>query len=172
MPGVKYGYCSSCKCIKPPRSHHCNILGKCVLEMDHFCPWMNNCVSIIIIIIIIIIPLLLLIIIILILYYYYIIHNKIVQVGYKNYRYFINFLIYMSIGAFYLIFITATPFLLLNNHERSKLYFSNHMETSCIVYTFTLALSAFVSVLILLIWHIYLFLTNQVYYNFLNFFMY
>lgn len=44
-PGVSYRFCRHCKLIKPPRAHHDSISGKCVLAMDHYCPWMNNCVG-------------------------------------------------------------------------------------------------------------------------------
>lgn len=44
-PAVSYRYCRHCDCIKPPRAHHDSISGKCVLHMDHFCPWMSNCVG-------------------------------------------------------------------------------------------------------------------------------
>lgn len=37
--------CTKCDCVKPPRAHHCSICGKCVLAMDHHCPWMNNCIG-------------------------------------------------------------------------------------------------------------------------------
>lgn len=27
------------------RTHHCHISEKCVLKMDHYCPWIGNCVG-------------------------------------------------------------------------------------------------------------------------------
>lgn len=38
-------WCAPCQKFKPPRSHHCKELGDCVVRMDHFCPWVNNCVG-------------------------------------------------------------------------------------------------------------------------------
>ncbi|TIA87290.1 hypothetical protein E3P99_03257 [Wallemia hederae] len=38
-------YCRSCAVYKPPRAHHCSRSGRCVLRMDHYCPWMNNCIG-------------------------------------------------------------------------------------------------------------------------------
>ncbi|TIA68864.1 hypothetical protein E3P91_03883 [Wallemia ichthyophaga] len=38
-------YCRSCHVYKPPRAHHCSKSGRCVLRMDHYCPWMNNCIG-------------------------------------------------------------------------------------------------------------------------------
>jgi hypothetical protein len=30
---------------KPDRAHFCKVLSSCVLKMDHFCPWLNNCIG-------------------------------------------------------------------------------------------------------------------------------
>ncbi|KAH6927632.1 hypothetical protein HPB50_006337 [Hyalomma asiaticum] len=35
------GCCKPCGLVKPDRCHHCS---RCVLKMDHHCPWFNNCV--------------------------------------------------------------------------------------------------------------------------------
>ena len=132
-PAVAYRYCKICKCIKPPRSHHCSISGKCILNMDHFCPWMNNCV------------------------------------GYSNYRYFLLFLIYLCFGAMYVMALTLPLFFTL--HRNRKTFMKSFSEETMIVTSFTLALSAFISVALLLIWHLYLSFTNQVHTLLLLFFI-
>jgi palmitoyltransferase len=38
-------FCSACHNYKPDRAHHCRELGRCVLKMDHFCPWVGGIVS-------------------------------------------------------------------------------------------------------------------------------
>jgi len=38
-------WCSKCNAPKPERAHHCHVCKKCVLAMDHHCPWMANCVG-------------------------------------------------------------------------------------------------------------------------------
>lgn len=32
-------WCSQCSNWKPDRAHHCSSSGRCILKMDHFCPW-------------------------------------------------------------------------------------------------------------------------------------
>uniref|UniRef100_F6UMH6 Palmitoyltransferase n=1 Tax=Ciona intestinalis TaxID=7719 RepID=F6UMH6_CIOIN len=36
-------FCQVCQGYKPPRAHHCRKCERCVLKMDHHCPWINNC---------------------------------------------------------------------------------------------------------------------------------
>lgn len=38
-------WCRKCNRGKPPLTHHCSICKKCVLKMDHHCPWMATCVG-------------------------------------------------------------------------------------------------------------------------------
>ena len=38
-------WCRVCNNVKPPICHHCSVCNTCVLRMDHHCPWMNNCVG-------------------------------------------------------------------------------------------------------------------------------
>jgi palmitoyltransferase len=37
--------CKKCISPKPPRTHHCSVCDKCVLKMDHHCPWINGCIG-------------------------------------------------------------------------------------------------------------------------------
>eukprot|EP00698_Gefionella_okellyi_P012511 TRINITY_DN3379_c0_g1_i2.p1 TRINITY_DN3379_c0_g1~~TRINITY_DN3379_c0_g1_i2.p1 ORF type:complete len:291 (-),score=8.26 TRINITY_DN3379_c0_g1_i2:46-918(-) len=43
--GDSWRYCRKCGVHKPPRAHHCSSCKRCVLKMDHHCPWVNNCVG-------------------------------------------------------------------------------------------------------------------------------
>lgn len=36
-------YCQRCRLIKPDRCHHCSLCNRCVLKMDHHCPWYPLC---------------------------------------------------------------------------------------------------------------------------------
>ena len=38
-------YCKMCDVYKPDRTHHCHILKTCVLVMDHYDPYLLNCVG-------------------------------------------------------------------------------------------------------------------------------
>ncbi|KAJ1607438.1 palmitoyltransferase-like protein [Cryptosporidium canis] len=37
--------CTKCGAIKYPRTHHCSICNRCILNMDHHCPWIGQCVG-------------------------------------------------------------------------------------------------------------------------------
>lgn len=38
-------FCQKCNFDKPDRAHHCRVCKKCILKMDHHCPWLNNCIG-------------------------------------------------------------------------------------------------------------------------------
>jgi hypothetical protein len=38
-------YCAKCLIRKPKRAHHCGVCQRCVVRMDHHCPWIANCVG-------------------------------------------------------------------------------------------------------------------------------
>lgn len=38
-------YCKKCQFKKPDRAHHCSTCKRCVLKMDHHCPWLATCVG-------------------------------------------------------------------------------------------------------------------------------
>ena len=46
QPKVGPRVCPKCSTLKPPTSHHCRTCMRCVVKMDHHCPWVNNCVAI------------------------------------------------------------------------------------------------------------------------------
>ncbi|KAI6102349.1 zf-DHHC-domain-containing protein [Pisolithus croceorrhizus] len=35
-------WCRKCWAPKPERTHHCSLCGRCVLKMDHHCPWLGG----------------------------------------------------------------------------------------------------------------------------------
>lgn len=43
--GLAFRYCVKCSVWKPDRCHHCLTCNKCVLRMDHHCPWFASCVG-------------------------------------------------------------------------------------------------------------------------------
>ncbi|KAH6601842.1 hypothetical protein BASA61_001735 [Batrachochytrium salamandrivorans] len=38
--------CRKCEFPKPARAHHCTICKRCIMKMDHHCPWIHNCVGV------------------------------------------------------------------------------------------------------------------------------
>lgn len=42
---TSYRYCPKCQVWKPDRCHHCSTCKKCVLRMDHHCPWFATCIG-------------------------------------------------------------------------------------------------------------------------------
>lgn len=38
-------HCKWCLMYKPDRAHHCRVCKRCVLRMDHHCPWVYNCIG-------------------------------------------------------------------------------------------------------------------------------
>jgi hypothetical protein len=38
-------FCQKCEFLKPDRAHHCSICQRCILKMDHHCPWLANCIG-------------------------------------------------------------------------------------------------------------------------------
>lgn len=38
-------YCLICHLFKPERCHHCSTCKRCVLGMDHHCPWLATCIG-------------------------------------------------------------------------------------------------------------------------------
>lgn len=43
--GLAFRYCVKCSVWKPDRCHHCLTCNRCVLRMDHHCPWFASCVG-------------------------------------------------------------------------------------------------------------------------------
>ena len=40
------GWCHRCGCYKPPRAHHDSVTNRCIVKMDHYCPWTNNAIGV------------------------------------------------------------------------------------------------------------------------------
>merc|ERR1712048_1366704 len=68
-------YCHKSEMWKPDRTHYCRVCQRCVLKMDHHCPWINNCV------------------------------------GYRNYRNFCLFMLYLAACCLFLTFVFLDSFI-------------------------------------------------------------
>ena len=44
-PHADASWCQQCQTKRPPRCHHCRTCGVCVLEFDHHCIFLNNCIG-------------------------------------------------------------------------------------------------------------------------------
>jgi hypothetical protein len=44
-PSPYASFCDKCDTIRPPRCHHCRICNRCVMQFDHHCVWLNNCIG-------------------------------------------------------------------------------------------------------------------------------
>jgi len=140
-PGVHYSYCILCDSIKPPRTHHCSLMGKCVLNFDHYCPWTAN------------------------------------TIGLENYGYFLLFMFYLLLGCVYVLWTNV----IYMQHYFTILSLSEEFDVADIslmhspfdkddengkrwmnaLYILAITLSASLSVLLMLIAHGYLIITNQ-----------
>ena len=45
FPGTSSTICHKCNITRPARCHHCSACNRCVLQFDHHCIWLNNCVG-------------------------------------------------------------------------------------------------------------------------------
>ncbi|GAB0134403.1 hypothetical protein EsDP_00002777 [Epichloe bromicola] len=41
----EFRFCKKCQARKPDRAHHCSTCRRCVLKMDHHCPWLATCLG-------------------------------------------------------------------------------------------------------------------------------
>lgn len=116
-----YRYCLKCSVWKPDRSHHCSNENRCVLRMDHHCPWFSVCI------------------------------------GFKNQKFFVQFLFYVSLFCTYLMIISTV---LVYYFIRDKSYLEEHISINLVVllvlsFAFSFSVSIFAGFLA------YLVLKNQ-----------
>ncbi|QLG73672.1 hypothetical protein HG535_0F01830 [Zygotorulaspora mrakii] len=41
----RFRLCRTCSVWKPDRCHHCSSCNRCILKMDHHCPWIPGCIG-------------------------------------------------------------------------------------------------------------------------------
>jgi len=111
--------CKVCLAVKPDRTHHCSICNRCVLKMDHHCPWICNCV------------------------------------GFRNYKFFILFLIYTPLLCSYFAVFTI-PFLI--NLGKVQEMSGNEIQ---VIVAFMISISFGLGLVCFAGQHIHFALTNQ-----------
>ncbi|VDK51565.1 unnamed protein product [Cylicostephanus goldi] len=42
----RVNYCFTCWVNKPKRAKHCSVCDRCVMDFDHHCPWLHQCITI------------------------------------------------------------------------------------------------------------------------------
>lgn len=45
LSGIWNKKCTRCNDVKPARTHHCSVCDVCVFQMNHHCPFTNNCIG-------------------------------------------------------------------------------------------------------------------------------
>uniref|UniRef100_UPI00358F93E7 palmitoyltransferase ZDHHC23 isoform X1 n=1 Tax=Myxine glutinosa TaxID=7769 RepID=UPI00358F93E7 len=40
-----WSWCELCEVLRPPRSAHCRLCGRCVRRLDHHCVWIDSCIG-------------------------------------------------------------------------------------------------------------------------------
>ena len=45
FPSPEPSFCQACQIWRPPRCRHCSVCQRCVLQFDHHCVWVNQCIG-------------------------------------------------------------------------------------------------------------------------------